>query len=273
MGEGWYRTTIAVGRVALRALDLTVRREGTEHLPTSGPALLAANHASFPDFALIGEAALSRGRLVRFLSRHDVWHAPVVGRAMTGMGHVPVDREAPAAAYLHARRHLRAGEAVCLFPEAGVSFSYTVRALMPGAAALARETGLPIIPVAVWGPQRLWPVGHRPDGAKRLPHVARGRLVDVVFGEPVPAGDDVVATTRVLGERLTAMLEAVQRRPEHRPRPGEVAPWYPRHLGGHAPTRAEAALVEKVPRHAIAPTWGPTDDGRQRPAGSGSRSA
>lgn len=271
MAEGWYRATIAAGRVALRALDLTVRKAGLEHLPTTGPALLASNHVSFPDFAFIGEAALERGRLVRFLSRHDVWHVPVVGRAMTAMGHVPVDREAPAAAYLHARRHLRAGEAVCLFPEAGVSFSYAVRGLMPGAAALARETGLPIVPVAVWGPQRLWPVGHHPDGTKRLPHVARGRTVDVRFGEPLAVGDDLAATMRLLGQRITAMVEELQRLPEHRPRPGEVAPWHPRHLGGHAPSRAEAALLERVPRSALPPTWGPVDPSSAQPGTEGAQ--
>ena len=62
---------------------------------------------------------------------------------MDGMRHVPVDREAPAAAYLAARRLLREGEAVGIFPEAGISYSYAVRSLMRGPAALARETGAP----------------------------------------------------------------------------------------------------------------------------------
>ena len=48
-------------------------------------------------------------------------------------------RGAPAAAYLRARRLLLDGEAVCAFPEAGISHSFTVRSMMPGAAALARS--------------------------------------------------------------------------------------------------------------------------------------
>ena len=67
------------------------------------------------------------------------------------MRHVPVDREAPAAAYLKARRLLRDGEVVCVFPEGGISAAYVVRALMPGAVALARETGAPLVPVDASG--------------------------------------------------------------------------------------------------------------------------
>ena len=110
-------------------------------LPASGPAVLAANHIGYPDFLTIAAAGLERGRFVRFLTRHDVWDVPVARRAMTGMRHVPVDRTAPAAAYLHARRLLRDGEVVALFPEAGISHSLTIRSLMPGAAGSRRRPG------------------------------------------------------------------------------------------------------------------------------------
>ena len=259
MTERVYRLTVGAGRLALRALGVTTRVVGAEGLPASGPVLLAANHVGYPDFVFVARGALDRQRYVRFMCRHDIWDVPVVHRAMSAMQHVPVDRQAPAAAYLRARRLLSEGEAVCAFPEAGISYSYTVRSLMPGVAALARETGLPIVPVTVWGSQRIWSVGRVVDGRKPGPSLARGRLVDVRFGEPlvVAPGADVVAVTRELGERLTATLEELQRLPEHRPRAGEIAPWYPAHLGGHAPDRAEAAALDSVPRSAVRPTWGP----------------
>ena len=75
------------------------------------------------------------------------------------MRHIPVDRQAPAAAYLRARRLLAPGEAVGTFPEAGISYSFAVRPLMRGSAALARETGVPVVPVALWGTQRIYTVG------------------------------------------------------------------------------------------------------------------
>jgi 1-acyl-sn-glycerol-3-phosphate acyltransferase len=258
MGEGWYRSVNVLGRAALSLLGTTVRVRGEEHLPRSGPVVLASVHVSFLDFVLIEKAAVERDRLVRFLCRHDVWRAPLVGRAMDAMRHVPVDRAAPAAAYLTARRLLREGEAVCVFPEAGISHSLTVRALMPGAAALAAETGAPLVPVVVWGGQRVLPLGR--DGRRPRPDLRRGSLVDVRFGEPLleAAGADPRAVTDRLGHVLTEMLEAVQRLPGHRPAEGQWAPWYPAHLGGHAPNRRAALLLDDVPRSALAPSWGPS---------------
>jgi len=257
MGEGWYRSANAVGRAVLGLLDTTVRVRGEEHVPRSGPVLLASVHVSFLDFVLVEKAALERDRLVRFLCRHDVWSAPLVGRVMDAMRHVPVDRAAPAAAYLGARRLLREGEAVCLFPEAGISHSLTVRPLMRGAAALAAETGAPLVPVVVWGGQRVLPLGR--GGRRPRPDLRRGSLVDVRFGEPlaVAPGDGPTVVTERLGHVLTQMLESVQRLPGHRPAEGEWAPWYPAHLGGHAPDRRAALLLDDVPRSALMPSWGP----------------
>ena len=89
-----------------KGLDVDVRATGLENIPTEGPVLLAANHVSYPDFIFIEKAAIERGRYVRFMTRHDIWHQPALGRAMDRMQHIPVDREAPAAAYLTARRLL-----------------------------------------------------------------------------------------------------------------------------------------------------------------------
>lgn len=276
MSERVYRATNVLGRGVLRLLGIDTRWTGLEHVPPEGPVILAANHASYPDFILIERAAVERGRYVRFLCRHDVWHVPLVRTAMDRMQHVPVDREAPAAAYLGARRLLRAGEAVGAFPEAGISWSYTVRSLMPGVASLARETGTPVVPVAIWGAQRLWSVGlPNARGRKPRPSLRRGRRVDLSFGEPMTFGadDDLTSFTRRLGARLTEQLEELQRLPHHRPRPGERAPWYPAHLGGHALTRAEATPYDVVPRSAVSPTWGPgwadgrPDASRPSPAG------
>lgn len=257
--EPVYAGTVGLGHVLLRGLDLTVRSGGAGHVPAEGPVVLAANHVSFPDFLLIGRALLATGRRVRFLCRHDVWGVRAVGAAMDAMGHVPVDRAAPAAAYLRARAHLRRGEVVCVFPEAGISAAYVVRSLMPGAAALARETGAPLVPVSVWGGQRLWPQKRSAEDPFPRPTPQRGRLVDVRVGRPQHVARDAAldATTRALGHRLHDGLEALQRLPGHRPRAGETAPWYPAHLGGHALDRAASLALDAMPGSAVAPSWGP----------------
>lgn len=253
---------IRSGRALLRALDLTVRTSGQEHVPRTGPVVLAANHVSFPDFLFVGQGLLGR-RLVRFMCRADIWDTRLpgkpVGRGMEAMRHIPVDRAAPAAAYLRGRALLCDGEAVCVFPEGGISTAYVVRALMPGAVALARETGAPLVPVSVWGSQRIWAQKRTPDAPLPRPDLTRGRLVDVRFHAPlpVPADADLTETTQALGQRLHEGLEALQHLPEHRPRPGEHAPWYPAHLGGHAVGRAESFQVDGMPRSAVPPVWGP----------------
>jgi 1-acyl-sn-glycerol-3-phosphate acyltransferase len=258
--EPVYLGAIAAGKVAFASIGLTVRSRGAEHLPRSGPVVLASTHVSFPDFLFVGEALLPTGRLVRFLSRGDVWGNPAVGRAMDAMRHVPVDREAPAAAYLRARHLLTDDQVVCVFPEAGISAAYVVRSLMPGAVALARETGAPLLPVNVWGGNRLWGQKRSLDAPVPRPVITRGRMIDVRVGEPihVAADADLVATTRLLGERLHAVQEELQRLPEHRPRPGEYAPWYPRHLGGDALDRTASFGLDRMPGSAVTPTWGPT---------------
>jgi 1-acyl-sn-glycerol-3-phosphate acyltransferase len=147
------------------------------------------------------------------------------------------------------------GEAVGVFPEAGISYSYTIRSMMRGAVALARDTGAPLVPVSIWGSQRLYSVGV-PEPS---PDLTRGRRVDVAFGPPRTIGPDadLVGATQELGHTLTEMVTELQLMPEHRPRPGEYATWYPAHLGGRAPTTTEALEYDVLPSSAVTPTWGP----------------
>ena len=256
--DGVYRFVNGLGRLALRGLGLDIRWTGLEHVPGHGPVLLAATHVSYPDFVFIERAAVTKGRHVRFLTRHDVWDVPVVPWFMNRMRHIPVNRQAPAYTYLRARRELELGEAVCGFPEAGISYSYTVRPLMRGLASLARDTGVPLVPVAIWGSQRVFSVG---DPEPPIDWT-RGRRIDLAFGSPlyVGPGDDVTEQTHELGHHLTDLLEGLQRLPHHRPRPGEVATWYPAHLGGRAPTRQRARGLDVVPFNAVTPSWGPDLD-------------
>jgi hypothetical protein len=121
-----------------------------------------------------------------------------------------------------------------------------------------------LVPVSVWGCQRIWAQRQNPDAPLPRPDLTRGRLVDVRFREPlaVPPDADLTETTRALGHRLQEGLEELQALPEHRPRPGEHAPWYPAHLGGHARDRAESFTIDGMPRSAVPPTWGPGIGGR-----------
>jgi len=68
---------------------------------------------------------------------------------------------------------------------------------------------------------------------------------------------DAREQTVLLGRRLQGVLDELQARDEHRPEPGEHAPWHPAHLGGHAPDPVTARLNESLPTRAVAPTWTP----------------
>ncbi len=271
MSDLTYRAANLAGRLLLWLFGIVVRTSGAQHLPRRGPVILAMNHVGYLDFLLAEEAALKRGRYVRFLCRHDIWRPGPLAWVMNRMRHIPVDRAAPAHAYLLARSRLRHGEALGVFPEAGISYSFTVRALMPGVAALARETGAPVVPVVIWGSQRIWSV-RRPapelGGRQPRPQLSRGHLVDVSFGTPftVPPDADLTEVTTSLGHRLTELLGDLQRLPEHRPARGERAEWHPAHLGGSAPDLLEAAGLDSLPRSAVRPTWGPGPDRTHDPA-------
>jgi 1-acyl-sn-glycerol-3-phosphate acyltransferase len=248
-----YPPTIGAARLLFGALGLRIELAGADRIPATGPVVIASTHCSFLDFTLVGLAA--RPRRVRFLARHEVFDHWAAGPFMRSMRHVPVDPAAPAAAYLSARRLLRAGETVGVFPEGGISQAYDVRSLMPGAVALAAETGAPLVPMAIWGPQRV-------ATARRPTDLTRGRPVSIVVGEPIAVAPstDVVASTVDLAHALTGLLESLQTEDRHRPRPGEHAPWHPAHLGGHAPTRAEAEPRETTPPRAIR-WWEPSIGG------------
>jgi 1-acyl-sn-glycerol-3-phosphate acyltransferase len=237
-----YPPVIGAARAAFWALGLKVTVTGSEHVPRTGGAVLASNHVSYLDFIFCGLAARPSGRLVRFMAKESVFQHRIAGPLMRGMHHIPVDRAAGAGSFAAALRALRAGEVVGVFPEATISRSFTVKETKPGAVRLAQGSGTPLIPVAVWGGQRIF--------TKDLPRdlTTRGRPISIAVGEPMrPARkDDPEEQAAELHRRLQALLDDVQKHHPDQPAGGEDAPWHPRHLGGTAPTPEEAADLDRA---------------------------
>lgn len=237
--EPLYSTAIGVGRALFGALGLRRRVTGAEHLPATGGAVLAMTHFGYLEFALVEWIVwLANRRHIRFMAKRSVFDKPVAGALLRGMGHISVDMKAGAAAYAEAVEALRAGELLGVFPEAGVSASFTVRELKTGAVRLAAEAGVPVIPIAVWGGHRLLTKRHRVGFLERF-----GVPVTFAVGEPisVAADDDPRAATDRLRERLQALVDGLQR---DYPVDGAGAWWQPAHLGGTAPTPEEAAAAD-----------------------------
>jgi len=245
MPELVYPPVILTAKLGFRALGLHFLERGADNIPRNGGAVLASNHVSYLDFIFVGLAARPSGRLVRFMAKEAVFRHRVTGPLMRGMRHISVDREAGAAAYAHAVDALRRGEIVGVFPEATISRSFQLKEFKSGAARMASEAGVPIIPMVTWGGQRILTKGRPRD-------LTRGRMIAITVGEPFPATGDPQATTDELRRRMQALLEQTQRHYPHDPEGVDDRWWLPVHLGGTAPTYDEAEAMDAEERRTRA---------------------
>lgn len=238
-----YPPVILACKTLFRVLDLKLDVRGAEHIPATGGAVLACTHVSYLDFIFCGLAGLPSGRKTRFMAKQQIFANRIAGPLMRGMRHIPVDRAAGQASYQEAVTALRAGEVVGVFPEATISRSFTVKSIKSGAVRMAAEAGVPVIPMTVWGSQRLWTKGRPKNLTQR--HVS----VLIHAGEPFQptAQDDPEVLTKDLRTRMSALLDAAQRDYPQTPAPGDDPFWLPAHLGGTAPTPEAAALEDNQP--------------------------
>lgn len=238
-----YSTAIGAGRALFGLLRVRPTVTGLEHLPATGGAVLAITHFGYLDFALVEWITWRHNRRhIRFMAKKGAFDHPLIGALLRGMKHISVDMDSGREAYAQAVDALHDGELLGVFPEGGVNASFTVRELKTGAVRMAQAANVPIIPVAVWGGHRLMTKNHRSTLRERV-----GVPVGIRFGQPIPpdtagpADRDVAAHTLRLHDTLQSLVDAVQ---AEYPVPGAGAWWQPAHLGGTAPTPAEAAVVE-----------------------------
>jgi 1-acyl-sn-glycerol-3-phosphate acyltransferase len=237
MVEPTYTPVIALARLVFRGLGLKFHVTGAEHVPRAGGAVMAINHVGYLDFTFAGLAARPAGRVVRFMAKKEVFDHKIAGPLMRGMKHIPVDRHGAAAdSYQLAVKALAAGEIVGVFPEATISLSFELKEFKTGAARMAMEAGVPILPCVVWGSQRVMTKGRPKD-------LTRGTPIRIVVGPaftPDPAADPVEVTAE-LKTRMQALLDEARATYTGTPRSAEDTWWIPASLGGTAPTLEAAA--------------------------------
>lgn len=229
---------VAKGLFALQGLRFTVL--GAENVPRRGGAILAVNHTGYFDFAYAGLAAQASARLVRFMAKEVVFTHRLSGPLMRGMKHIPVDRAVGSSSYAAAVAALRAGEVVGVFPEATISRSFELKEFKTGAARMAAEAGVPIVPLVIWGSQRVW--------SKGLPRRLGRTNVPVIMtvGEPIAvAPDDDPEQVTARYKQVMAHLLDVQRA-AYEPMTGADLRFLPARLGGTAPTLAEATRLDEA---------------------------
>jgi 1-acyl-sn-glycerol-3-phosphate acyltransferase len=241
MAELVYAPVIVAAQGAFAGLGLQLDVQGGAHIPRSGGAVLAINHVSYLDFIFAGLGAHESRRYVRFMAKDSVWRNAIAGPLMRGMKHIPVDRDAGAESFRVALEALRSGEVVGIFPEATISRSFELKEFKSGAPRLAMDAAVPLVPVIVWGTQRMMTKGRPRD-------FSRGKAVSVSVGAAidVPPGSDVDAVNDALHATMAGMLDDAIARYPQRPSGPDDTWWMPARLGGTAPTLAEATRMDRL---------------------------
>jgi 1-acyl-sn-glycerol-3-phosphate acyltransferase len=181
-------------------------------------------------------AAHHRKRRIRFMIKVEMAQVTVVGFLVKHTKTIAVDRSAGADAYSVAVRALRAGELVGVYPEATISRSFELTAFKTGAARMALEAQVPIVPLIVWGAQRVWTKDHPKSlGRNKIPML-------VSIGEPIQPTGTIGELGTALRESMTELLHKAQLEYPH---PAGTY-WVPRRLGGSAPTMAEAKVLREA---------------------------
>lgn len=235
MRDFTYPSIIVTAKAAFRMLGLGFQVSGTENVPRRGGAILALNHVSYVDFIFGGLAAHPSKRLVRFMAKREVFDHRIAGPVMRSMHHISVDRADGIASYHEGVEYARNGEIVGVFPEATISRSMQLKEFKSGAVRMAAEAGVPVLPMILWGTQRILTKDHPRD-------LSRGKTIALHVGEPIkPAGDDPIGDLARVRDSMNALLDkAITTYP--------VAPggqwWAPLSYGGTAPSPDEAKRMD-----------------------------
>ncbi|WP_139979680.1 lysophospholipid acyltransferase family protein [Nocardioides litoris] len=249
-----YPPIIVAAKTAFRLLGQRFQMSGTEHVPRTGGVLLAVNHIGYVDFIYGGLAANPSGRKVRFMAKRELFDHKYTGPLMRSLHHIEVDRGAGEQSLQTALEHLRAGEAVGIFPEATISRSFELKEFKTGAVRIAAAAGVPLVPVILWGTQRMMTKGHPRD-------FSRGKTIAVRVAPPLhPTGEDPVAETADLHRVMRSLLdETIRTYPAAEQPPGSW--WLPASYGGSAPTPEEAERLDAEEKRVRAARRAERDQG------------
>jgi 1-acyl-sn-glycerol-3-phosphate acyltransferase len=216
--DGSYSTAWRnVSKIILRpgiSLMMGLDFAGQEHIPAQGPVILAANHLSYMDIFAVARFADTAGRYPVFLAKSTLFEIPLLGPVIGKLGQLPVYRgQADAALVLRQAAQLvaRTNSCVIFYPEATCTRDPDLWPMVAknGVARLALESGVPVVPIAHWGAQRILPYGNWVP--KLLPRttvrLVAGPPVDLTEFEGQPMTSQVLraATDKIMTE-IASML-------------------------------------------------------------------
>lgn len=193
------------------ATKMSVR--GVEHLPPAGTGIIvAAYHANHLDPILVGLALKRNGRMPHFLAKSTLFTG-VLGKILKTIGQIPVLRASASAgdSLEYAKDALAHGQTVVIYPEGTLTKDPELwpQHFKTGTARLALETGAPIIPVAHWGLDTVYPRGQKKVRFRPFSHDTV-----VAFGPAIDYADlwehrDEKKTMGVLSQRVKNTVAAM----------------------------------------------------------------
>jgi 1-acyl-sn-glycerol-3-phosphate acyltransferase len=163
-----------MARAALRTF-YCLKARGREHIPRSGPVIIASNHLSYLDPPIIGVVL---PRHFRFVATEELFNVGLLATIMRIFQTIAIKRGAPdRRAYHQIVAALRRGEAIILFAEGTRSFDGQLQPFEPGTARMALLEGIPVVPTTITGSFEAWP------RTKHFPTI--GKKISVKFHRPI----------------------------------------------------------------------------------------
>ena len=155
----WRRFAVCVVKPATTIFTKADWR-GWEHIPKDGPVILAVNHMSHADPFIVARYVYESGRWPQFLAKESLFKLPVAGKILYWVRQIPVRRGTIDAsrALDAAVEAVKKDGTVVIYPEGTTSKEPDLWPMRgkTGAARLALLTGAPVIPVAMWGPEKIF---------------------------------------------------------------------------------------------------------------------
>jgi 1-acyl-sn-glycerol-3-phosphate acyltransferase len=193
-------------------LGFSLRTQGRNNIPRTGPAILFANHQSYLDPILVG---LSTRRHLCFLARKTLFGNRFFTWLIRTLNAVPIDQEGVGREGIQTiLDQLRLGQAVVVFPEGERTEDGVTHALKPGLHLLIKKSAAPLVPVGVAGAFEAWPRFRRfPMPAPLFLPPGRGTLA-VSVGKPLDSRRFAELPRQQALDDLLAELQKVQQQAE-----------------------------------------------------------
>lgn len=206
----WWRVGSAITAVLMHLL-FRVRARGVEHVPPTGPAILAFNHVSVLDGPVLGiVTARTARRATRFLVAAEIFRRFFLGWVLRTFEQIPIRRgQGDEHALDEAIRVIGDGALAAIAPEGRVNADggERLQRIRSGVARIAIPTGAPVVPVGIWGTQVRWP---RSGLTFRPPFRP---VLAFAYGPPVtpPADEDLQdAFLEELGSAIAVQVAAAR---------------------------------------------------------------